>query len=187
MALKNFKCCHRQRLTFFTTVGDGVKKFLSAVGSCDVCDVCDVSARACPDQIKMEWKLYAYGRILYKDMFIPPSLLLPPPLSPPSNVITRAAGLHAISAPPPLSPPHRIMDRFWQPRPKSRMASVLETVSMIAEFRQQQWSCTNFRCSDRTLRSRDRKWWKFAWPPEFWTPARILTGRAGTVRERRRP
>jgi hypothetical protein len=27
---------------------------------------------------------------------------------------------------------------------------------MIAEFGQQQWSCTNFRCSDRTLRSRDR-------------------------------
>ncbi len=48
------------------------------------------------------------------------------------------------------------MDRFWQPRPKSRMASVLETVSMIAEFGQQQWSCTNFRCSDRTLWSRDR-------------------------------
>ncbi len=27
---------------------------------------------------------------------------------------------------------------------------------MVAEFGQQQWSCTNFRCSDRTLRSRDR-------------------------------
>ncbi len=53
-------------------------------------------------------------------------------------------------------PPQRIMDRFWQPRPKSRMASILEAVSMIAEFRQQQWLCTNFRCSDRTLRSRDR-------------------------------
>ncbi len=64
----------------------------------------------------------------------PPSL----PLSlPPSNVITRAAGLRAISAPPP-SPPHRIMDRFWQPRPKSRMATILETVNMIAQFGQQQ-------------------------------------------------
>jgi hypothetical protein len=48
------------------------------------------------------------------------------------------------------------MDRFWQPRQKSRMASILETVSMIAEFGQQQWSNTNFRLSDRTLRSRDR-------------------------------
>jgi hypothetical protein len=27
---------------------------------------------------------------------------------------------------------------------------------MVAEFGQQQWSCTNFRCSDRTLRTRDR-------------------------------
>jgi hypothetical protein len=27
---------------------------------------------------------------------------------------------------------------------------------MVAEFGQQQWSCTNFRSSDRTLRSRDR-------------------------------
>ncbi len=48
------------------------------------------------------------------------------------------------------------MDRFWQPRQKSRMASILETVSMIADFGQQQWLCTNFRLSDRTLRSRDR-------------------------------
>ncbi len=48
------------------------------------------------------------------------------------------------------------MDRFWQPHPKSRMASILESVSMVAEFGQQQWSYTNFRCSDRTLRSRDR-------------------------------
>jgi hypothetical protein len=48
------------------------------------------------------------------------------------------------------------MDRFWQPRPKSRMASISEYVSMIAEFGQQQLSCTNFRCRDRTLKSRDR-------------------------------
>jgi hypothetical protein len=48
------------------------------------------------------------------------------------------------------------MDRFWQPRQKSRMASSLETVSMIADLGQQQWSYTNFRLSDRTLRSRDR-------------------------------
>jgi hypothetical protein len=43
-------------------------------------------------------------------------------------------------APPPHTPPppHRIIDRFWQPRPKSRMASILETVSMVAEFGQQQ-------------------------------------------------
>ncbi len=27
---------------------------------------------------------------------------------------------------------------------------------MVAEFGQQQWSCTNFQCSDRTLRSRDK-------------------------------
>ncbi len=54
------------------------------------------------------------------------------------------------------APPHRIMGRFWQPRPKSRIASILETVSRIAGFGQQQWSCTNFRCSDGTLRSRDR-------------------------------
>ncbi len=45
---------------------------------------------------------------------------------------------------------------FLQPRSKSRMASILETVRMIAEFGQEQWLCTNFRCSDRTLRSRDR-------------------------------
>jgi hypothetical protein len=36
------------------------------------------------------------------------------------------------------------------------MASILETVSMIAEFGQQQWLYTNFRLSDRTLRSQDR-------------------------------
>ncbi len=36
------------------------------------------------------------------------------------------------------------------------MASNLEAVSIIADIGQQQWSCTNFRLSDRTLRSRDR-------------------------------
>ncbi len=36
------------------------------------------------------------------------------------------------------------------------MASNLEAVSMIADFGQQQRSCTNFRISDRKLRSRDR-------------------------------
>ena len=79
------------------------------------------------------------------------------------------------------------MARSWQPCPKSRMAFILETVSMVAEFGQQQWSCTNFRRSDRTLRSRDRilsfhrNWWKFARPPRFWTPAWILTDQAGTT------
>ncbi len=48
------------------------------------------------------------------------------------------------------------ISRPKQPHPKSRMASIFETVSMIAEFGQQQWSYTNFRGSDRTLRSRDR-------------------------------
>jgi hypothetical protein len=51
------------------------------------------------------------------------------------------------------SPTIGILDRFWQPHQKSRMASILETVSTIADFGQQQWSCKN---SDRTLRSRDR-------------------------------
>jgi hypothetical protein len=36
------------------------------------------------------------------------------------------------------------------------MASILESVSMLAEFGQQRWLSTNFRCSDRTPRSRDR-------------------------------
>ncbi len=36
------------------------------------------------------------------------------------------------------------------------MASILEAVNMIADFGQQQWSYTNFRLSDRTLRSRYR-------------------------------
>ncbi len=112
-----------------------------------------------------------------------PSLPPPPPLSTRQNA--RSA---LISSPShPLPPPHWIMDRFWQPCQKSRMASILESVSMIAEFGHQQWSCRNFRRSDRTLRSRDRilsfhrNWWKFARPPRFWTPAWILTDRAGTT------
>ncbi len=36
------------------------------------------------------------------------------------------------------------------------MASNLEAVSMIADIGQQQWSCTIFRLSDRTLRSQFR-------------------------------
>jgi hypothetical protein len=34
--------------------------------------------------------------------------------------------------------PQWILDRFWQPRQKSRMASIFETVSMLADFGQQQ-------------------------------------------------
>jgi hypothetical protein len=58
---------------------------------------------------------------------------------------------------------------------------------MVAEFGQQQWSCTNFRCSDRTLRSRDRIFdfsqeiVKICAGAENWTPAEILTGPAGTT------
>ena len=57
---------------------------------------------------------------------------------------------------------------------------------MIADFGQQQWSCMNFRLSDRTLRSRDRilsfhrNWWKYARPPIILTSAYILACRAGT-------
>ncbi len=108
---------------------------------------------------EMEWKLCAYPAAFSTRtcLLLPLSSFPPPPFFslPPSNAITRAAGLRSHFRLPPTLP-QRIIDRFWQPRPKSRMASILETVSMVAEFGQQQWSCTNFRCSDRTLRSRDR-------------------------------
>ena len=58
---------------------------------------------------------------------------------------------------------------------------------MVAEFGQQLWSCTNFRCSDRTLRSRDRifdfsqKMVKISAGAENWVSAEILTRRAGTT------
>ncbi len=85
----------------------------------------------------------------------------PPTFPLPTLCVCRTACGHVIriiglrESPPPHTP-QRIMDRFWQPRPKSRMASILETVSMVAEFGQQRWLYTNFWCSDRTLRSRDR-------------------------------
>ncbi len=50
------------------------------------------------------------------------------------------AGRKALTRVPLPPPPHRIMDRFWQPGPKSRMAFIFESVIG----------------SDRTLRSRDR-------------------------------
>ncbi len=98
MALKKFKCCHLQRLTFFTTVGDGVKKFLSAVGSCR--HRLKLFVMLAPALVKTLciWPHFVQGHV-YSSLS-PPS----PPLSPPSNVITRAVGLRAISAPP-LSPP----------------------------------------------------------------------------------
>ncbi len=101
-----------------------------------------------------------------------------------------AQGEERLSEPPPPPPTHspiRIMARSWQPRPKSRMASILETVSVTAELGQQLWSCTNFRCSDRTLRSRDRIFdfsqeiVKICAGAENWAPAEILIGRAGTT------
>jgi hypothetical protein len=64
---------------------------------------------------------------------------------------------------------------------------------MVAEFGQQLWLCTNFRRSHRTLRSRDRildfsqKMVKTFAGAENLTSAKVLTSRAGTVQERRRP
>ncbi len=58
---------------------------------------------------------------------------------------------------------------------------------MVAEFGQQKWSCTNFQCSDRTLRSRDRifdfsqEMVKICAGAENWASAEILTGRACTT------
>ncbi len=60
---------------------------------------------------------------------------------------------------------------------------------MVAEFGQQQWSCTNFQFgavighleAEIEFLSFHRKWWKFAQPHKFWTPAEILTGRVGTT------
>ncbi len=58
---------------------------------------------------------------------------------------------------------------------------------MVAEFGQQQWSCANFRCSDRTLRSRDRifdfsqEMVKISAGAENWVSAEILTSHAGTT------
>jgi hypothetical protein len=103
---------------------------------------------------------------------------------PPASMLS---GLEGRGRAPPLFPRHRIMDRFWQPRQKSRMASILETVSMIAEFGKQWWSYTNFRCSERTLRRRDRifkfsrELVKICLAAKILDTRWILTGRAGTT------
>ncbi len=58
---------------------------------------------------------------------------------------------------------------------------------MVAEFGQQFWLCTNFRCSDRTLRSRDRildfsqEMVKTSAGTENLTSTEVLTSRAGTT------
>jgi hypothetical protein len=52
---------------------------------------------------------------------------------------------------------------------------------MVAEFGQQQWSCTNFRCNDRTLRSRDRIFDFSQEIVKICAAAWIFTGRAGTT------
>jgi hypothetical protein len=55
---------------------------------------------------------------------------------------------------------------------------------MVAEFGQQQRSCTNFRCSDRTLKSQDRifdfsqEMVKICAGAENWASAEILKSRA---------
>jgi hypothetical protein len=58
---------------------------------------------------------------------------------------------------------------------------------MVAEFGQQLWLCMNFRCSDRTLRSRDRildfsqEMVKTSAGAENLPSAEVLTSRAGTT------
>jgi hypothetical protein len=87
---------------------------------------------------------------------------------------------------PPTPPPISFGTVFLQPRQKSRMAAYMEAVSMIADIGQQQWSCKNFRLSDRTLRSQDRilefsqELVKYKRPPIILISAYILACRAGT-------
>jgi hypothetical protein len=98
------------------------------------------------------------------------------------GALTRTPLLPHTPHPPPIS----FGTVFQQPRQKSRMASDLEAVSMIADIGQHQWSCTNFRLSDRTLRSRDRilefsqELVKYKRPPIILISAYILACRAGT-------
>jgi hypothetical protein len=70
---------------------------------------------------------------------LPPLSSFPPP--PLTSLQMRLEGQPACAhfrPPSPSPPPQRIIDRFWQPRPKSRMASILETVNVLAEFGQHQ-------------------------------------------------
>ncbi len=83
-------------------------------------------------------------------------LPLPPPS--PFDLIRGVSWSLAALSPPLFSscPPHTIphWDSFQLPRYILRMASNLEVVSVTADIGQQQWSCTFFRLSDRTLISR---------------------------------
>ncbi len=109
----------------------------------------------------------------------------------------RPAASISAPPPPPTYSPLLNLNSFQRPRPKARMASIYGLKSVVAEFGQLLWSCTNFRCSDRTLRSRDRfltfpqEMGKYRRAQIFGQSADILTSRAGTtagtVRERRRP
>ncbi len=99
-----------------------------------------------------------------------------------------------------LAPPHTLphWDSFQLPRHILRMASNLEVMSIIADIGQQQWSCTIFRLSDRTLRSRVRNFVIWQELVEFQVEAWLLVAawiwtiswhgrpvqKAGTVQER---
>jgi hypothetical protein len=90
-------------------------------------------------------------------MFASPLLSLPPPLTLPFKCNKKGSwpGRHFLHLTPPSPPPigfgtdlgNLTISRGWPP---------FEVVSMIADSGQQQWSCTNFWLSDRTLRSPDR-------------------------------
>ncbi len=99
-----------------------------------------------------------------------------------------------------LPPPHALpnWDSFKLPHYILRMASNLEAVSMIADIRQRQWSCTFFRLNDRTLISRVKDFviWQelVKFQAEAWLLVAVwilaISGHggpvqtAGTVRER---
>jgi hypothetical protein len=78
------------------------------------------------------WLHLVQGRV-YSSLSPPPHPLLTPAFK-----CDNKGSRPALPFPPPPTLPQRIMDRLWQPRPKSKMASILETVSMVAEFGQQQ-------------------------------------------------
>ncbi len=90
-----------------------------------------------------------WSTVSHKDTLAPP----PPPLPPP-DAIRRAAGLRVNSSPSHPFPSPLDLERFSVTSPK--VEDGLHFGDCEYDFGQQQWLCTNFWLSDRTLRSRDR-------------------------------
>ena len=138
-------------------------------------------------------KLHAYSCIWCKDKFVlSPPCPSPPPLTHPFYKCDKGSRPASISSPTPHTPwgLWPVFGDFGQSRgrPPFRSPTVLQlNLDSNCDYVRIFGAVIGHLEAEIDFWLFHRKWWKFRRAQKIWQSAAILTSRAGTVRERRRP